>query len=84
MTGSPGACAPDPALARLDAALIALHRSGDAAGLADLHERTAAALAADPGARRFQLTHAWVFALEAGDEARVRRLEAALRRVGGL
>ncbi len=80
MTGSPDASSE---AARLDAALRALHGSGRAAELSALHE-AAAALVAAPGAGRFHLTHAWVFALEAGDAAAVARLEAELARLGGL
>jgi hypothetical protein len=70
--------------AALDAALIRLHGGDDAAALSTLHERAAALLAADPRARRFHLTHAWVHALEAGDARTVARLEAALVAAGGL
>jgi|OM-RGC.v1.034553159 hypothetical protein len=69
--------------AALDAALIRLHGSGEAAMLAALHEE-AATLLPDAGARRFHATHAWVYALEAGDAPRVARLEQALRAAGGL
>ncbi len=34
--------------------------------------------------RRFHLTHAWVYALVDGDDARVGPLETRLREVGGL
>ena len=54
----------------------------DAIRIAD-HE-AAAALQADPAARRFHLTRAWVHALVAGDDAATTRLEAALRASGGL
>ena len=69
--------------AALDADLIRLHGSGEAARLSALHEEAAAFLV-DPGARRFHLTHAWVHALEAGDWPRVARLEAAVAEAGGL
>lgn len=82
MTGSP-AVSREAEAAALDAELIRLHGSGAADRLAVLHERAAGFLG-DPGARRFHLTHAWVFALEAGDGSRVDRLETALREVGGL
>ncbi|MEM8872569.1 MAG: hypothetical protein AAGE38_19370 [Pseudomonadota bacterium] len=35
-------------------------------------------------ARRFHLTHAWVYALEAGDETTIEALERELRALGGL
>jgi hypothetical protein len=41
-------------------------------------------LLSEPGARRFHLTHAWVFALEAGHARAVDGLEAELRALGGL
>ncbi|QIE57850.1 hypothetical protein G5B40_10930 [Pikeienuella piscinae] len=55
-----------------------------AARLSTLHMKAAAVFSDDPGARRFQLTHAWVFALVAGDDARVEELERRLRALGGL
>lgn len=67
----------------LDAEMRALHPDGDPARRAALHE-AAAELAEDPAARRFELTHAWVHALVAGEQARVANLETALRRLGGL
>ncbi len=68
---------------KLDSELISLHQRAEAAPrLSLLHE--AAAEGAEPGARRFHLTHAWVFALVAGEEARAARLEQALREAGGL
>jgi len=51
--------------------------------LSALHEQ-AAALMTDPTARRFHLTHAWVHALVAGDEARIATLEHQLRALDGL
>lgn len=39
---------------------------------------------ADPYERRFFLTHAWVWALESGDENQIVRLELELRKLGGL
>ena len=76
----------DPAAeaAALDAALIRLHRRGEPAALSALHERAAALLAGDAGARRFHLTQAWVHALEAGERGAVERLAAALAAAGGL
>lgn len=71
--------------AALDAELTRLHNDIDhAARLAELHERAAALFPGDDGARRFQLTHAWVFALVDGDEARAARLAAELKALGGL
>ena len=75
--------AADPAL--LDRELTRLHGDLDhAARLSALHEQAATHFAADPGARRFLLTHAWVYALVDGDEPRVAALEAELRVLGGL
>jgi hypothetical protein len=79
MTGSPTASAEAEAAA-LDARLRALHETGRAEELSALHLR-AAALLGEPAARRFHLTHAWVFALEAGTGAEA--LEAELRAAGG-
>jgi hypothetical protein len=71
--------------AALDAELIRLHGDEDeAARLSELHEKAAAHFEDNPGARRFQLTHAWVFALVAGDGERVEDLERKLRLLGGL
>ncbi len=70
-------------LEALDADLIRLHGSGDAGALSQLHEHAAVTMD-EPGARRFHLTHAWVFALESGDPARSALLEARLRASGGL
>lgn len=79
MTGSPPA---SPDARALDRALIALHGSGRAAELSHLHAE-AAAMMTDVGAERFHLTHAWVFALEAGiDEERALRRQ--LKALGGL
>ena len=57
--------------AQLDAALLAAHEAGDHAGLVRLYrqageEREAAG---DIDAACFYYTHAYVFALESGDEA---------------
>ncbi|MGM0585929.1 MAG: hypothetical protein ACQEUZ_14890 [Pseudomonadota bacterium] len=76
-TGSPPA---SPEARALDARLRALHGTGRAGELSRLHAR-AAGLLGTPEARRFHLTHAWVFALEAGEDAAA--LEAALRAAGG-
>ena len=80
MTGSQAA---SPDAARLDAALRAHHAGGDAAALSALHCQ-AAALMTDPAARRFHLTHAWIYALVAGDAARITTLERQLRALNGL
>jgi hypothetical protein len=69
--------------AAIDAELIRLHRGGAPARLSALHN-AAAAILPEAGARRFHLTHAWVFALEAGDENAASDLETALRALGGL
>lgn len=70
-------------LEALDAGLKRLHDGGDPAELSALHERAAAALG-DADAARFHLTHAWVFALVTGDDARIAALEERLRGSGGL
>lgn len=89
MTGSPRACPPDrrspDRRAEVDAALTRLHgRQEHAADLTVLHEEAAADFAETEEERRFHLTHAWVYALVTGDEARVAQLERRLRRLGGL
>ena len=90
MTGSQAGSAEAPVglgrrgPAEIDAALRALHGVGPARDLSRLHVHAAELVGADAGARRFHLTHAWVFALEAGDTAESDRLEAALRALGGL
>jgi len=69
----------------LDDELTRLHADVEhAARLSQLHEQAAQLFSDQPEARRFQLTHAWVFALVDGDEARVASLEAELRTLGGL
>ena len=69
----------------LDAELTRLHNDvAHAKRLSELHEEAAALFAGDAAARRFQLTHAWVFAMVDGDEARAARLEEELRTMGGL
>jgi GNAT superfamily N-acetyltransferase len=54
------------ARAVLDAALLEAHGAGDRAALIELYARAGEA-DPDPRARSFYLTHAYVFALEAGD-----------------
>ena len=51
--------------ATLDARLLAAHKAGDRAALATLY-REAGDRAADDREARFYLTHAYVFALDAG------------------
>ena len=71
--------------AALDRELTALHNDvAHARRLSALHEDAAALFADDPKARRFQLTHAWVFALVDGDDDRAARLERELATLGGL
>ncbi|RED13189.1 hypothetical protein [Pontivivens insulae] len=71
----------DPA--QIDAELHALHGGPDAARLSALHEE---ALPHMPTMQeqRFQLTHAWIYALVHGDEARICKLEQQLTDLGGL
>ncbi|MEX0969443.1 MAG: hypothetical protein WD046_03235 [Paracoccaceae bacterium] len=65
----------------LNAELIRLHGSENAARLNALHLK-AATLSDDAGWQRFHLTHAWVYALVAGlDET---PQADALRKLGGL
>jgi hypothetical protein len=71
--------AADPARAALDAALLAAHAKGDRATLIGLYAE--AAEAARGTAAAFYLTHAFVFALEAGD-ARAPVLKARLVAIG--
>ena len=66
----------------LDAALIDAHRSGNAHLLCSLHRLAARFWKADEDAEAFHLTHAYVFALEAGDTAQVAALHAALAERG--
>ncbi|MBF9061302.1 hypothetical protein HKCCSP123_19145 [Rhodobacterales bacterium HKCCSP123] len=73
----PGAV--DPARAALDAALLAAHARGDRAALIGLYAE--AAEAAQDTAAAFYLTHAFVFALEAGN-ARAPVLKARLVAIG--
>lgn len=72
-----------PGAATLEAELLAAHAAGDVARLSGLYAQ--AAMSAERGGEReraaFYLTHAWVFALDAGlDEAE--RLQADLRSWG--
>lgn len=84
MTGSPHASPPDRRK-EVDAALTRLHGRQDCAfQLSALHEEAAADFADTPDERRFHLTHAWVYALVDGDDARVTTLERLLKGAGGL
>ena len=84
MTGSLRVCPPDRR-AEVDAALTRLHgRQEHAAELSALHEEAATVFAATADERRFHLTHAWVYALVDGDDARIAVLERQLRDMGGL
>lgn len=49
-----------------------------------LHEEAATDFAETTDERRFHLTHAWVYALVDGDDARIAVLEQQLRDMGGL
>ena len=70
--------------ASLNEELTRLHNdTAHAKRLSELHEE-AAGLMTDPAERRFQLTHAWVFAMVDGDERRAERLAGDLRGLGGL
>lgn len=60
----------------LDAALLAAHAAGDTSALIDLYVKASDA-AETLDSEAFYLTHAYVFALEAGD-ARAQVLHAAL------
>ena len=62
--------------AGLDARLLAAHEAGDPSILAALYAE--ASCAAEGEAAAFYLTHAWIFALEAGDPSAARH-EADLR-----
>ncbi len=84
MTGSPPVSPPDRRK-QVDAELTRLHgRQEHAADLSALHEEAAADFAATQNERRFHLTHAWVYALVDGDDARVDILQAELIAIGGL
>lgn len=89
MTGSHRALPPErrphDRRAAVDAALTRLHgRQDHAAELSALHEEAAADFAETAEERRFHLTHAWVYALVDGDDARVDMLQRRLRAMGGL
>lgn len=77
MVASQGAA--DPARAALDAALLAAHARGDRAALIGLYAEAAETAAGTAAA--FYLTHAFVFALEAGD-TRAPALKARLVALG--
>ena len=64
----------------LDARLIAAHETGDAAELVALYSEAADA-AADEVGQAFYLTHAYVFALEAG-MSEAAELHARLKAMG--
>ncbi|EPX78982.1 hypothetical protein [Litoreibacter arenae] len=66
----------------LDAELLAAHAAGDVASLVTLYTRASEA-ATNEVAAGFYLTHAYVFALEAGD-ARAAKLAQQLRAQGRL
>lgn len=71
--------------AALNVELTQLHgQLAHAPRLSELHQEAATLFATDPGAARFHLTHAWVYALVAGDDALVASLEDQLRVMGGL
>jgi hypothetical protein len=71
--------------AALNGELTRLHGQLEhAPRLSVLHEEAAVVLAGDRDASRFHLTHAWVYALVAGDDVRTDELEARLRELGGL
>ncbi len=89
MTGSLRASPPDRRVpdrkAEVDADLTRLHGRQDCASqLSALHEEAANDFAVTAEERRFHLTHAWVYALVDGDDARIVTLEDQLRRLGGL
>ena len=84
MTGSLPASPPDRRT-EVDDALTRLHgRQGCAFQLSALHEEAADDFAKTADERRFHLTHAWVYALVDGDDARVISLEHRLKEAGGL
>ena len=62
---------PGPAEAALDARLLAAHAAGDLGALVRLYGDAgdAALSAGDEDAAGFYLTHAYIFALDAGDPA---------------
>lgn len=67
----------------LDGLLQSLHADGPPAKRAAAYEQAAGFVGA-PEAERFHLTHAYIFALEAGDEVAELRLANRLRALGGL
>jgi len=69
--------------AALDARLQEAARAGDAGSLASLYRR-AAASTEQPDEAGFFLTHAYVWALVAGDAPAAASIAAALRRNGRL
>lgn len=72
------------ARAPLDRALRALHGSGRSRELCALHRLAARYWAADPAQAAFHRTHAYVYALEAGDARAEADMAAALRAEGRL
>lgn len=64
----------------LDARLLAAHAANDRRALVALYLEAARTIG-DEAERAFLLTHAWVFALEAGDPAAA-ELETRLRDMG--
>ncbi|MGC9370341.1 MAG: hypothetical protein ACP5DX_12440 [Paracoccaceae bacterium] len=66
--------------AALDAALLAAHAAGDRAALV-AHYTRAAEIAGDAAAEGFFLTHAYIYALEAG-HAEAPALHARLKAAG--
>ncbi len=89
MTGSLRASPPDRRIpdrkAEVDADLTRLHGRQDCAyQLSALHEEAADHFAKTEDERRFHLTHAWVYALVDGHDARVTSLERLLKEAGGL
>jgi len=66
----------------LHSALIGLHGSGEARELCALHRLAARYWQDDPAQAGFHRTHAYVYALEAGDETVTRDLYMALETDG--
>lgn len=75
----PGADGTPPCAATLHAALLDAHARGDGPALVGLY--AAAAAGTEGVARAFYLTHAYIFALERGDD-RAPVLRAALVEIG--
>ena len=67
----------------LDARLIAAHKAGKSSTMAALYREAADMAEAEGDAERaaFFMTHAWIFALEAGDPV-AEILDAALKDAG--